>query len=49
MEAHGGFIPDGEVVLQPDRMSLAELPREQRIVGAVILAVLFVSFLLKIT
>lgn len=49
VEAHGGFIPDGEVVLQPERMSLAELPREQRVIGALILAVLIVSGLLKLT
>ncbi|MFB7496053.1 hypothetical protein ACFC09_15400 [Streptomyces sp. NPDC056161] len=49
MEAHGGFIPDGEVVLQPERVSLAELSREQRIVGAVILAVILVSLVFKVT
>lgn len=48
MEAHGGFIPDGEVILQPERMSLVELPREQRVVGMVILAVVLVSLLFKI-
>lgn len=49
MEAHGGFIPDGEVVLQPERMSLAELPRDQRVLGAVLLALIVVSVLVKIT
>lgn len=49
MQAHGGFIPDGEVVLQPERMSLAELPMEQRIIGAVVLAVVLISLLVKIT
>lgn len=47
VEAHGGFIPDGEVILQPDRMSLAELPMEQRVIGAIILAVVLLSLLIK--
>ncbi|WP_413808157.1 hypothetical protein [Streptomyces sp. OE57] len=48
MEAHGGFIPDGEVVLQSERMSLAELPTEQRIIGAIILALILVSLVFKV-
>ncbi|MGV2914586.1 hypothetical protein [Streptomyces alfalfae] len=48
MQAHGGFIPDGEVVLQPERMSLAELPREQRVIGAVLLAVILLAFFIKV-
>lgn len=49
VDAHGGFIPDGEVVLQPERMSLAELPRQQRVLGAVLLALIVVSVLVKMT
>ncbi|MET9819592.1 hypothetical protein [Streptomyces sp. NPDC006355] len=47
MTAHGGFIPDGEVVLQPERLSLAELPREQWVIGGLILAVVILSAVAK--
>lgn len=47
--AHGGFIPDGEAILQEPRMTLADLPRDQRIACGIVLAVLLVSFLFKIT
>lgn len=46
---HGGLKPDGEQVLQPERMRLADLPREQRIVGGILLAVILLSFLAKVT
>lgn len=49
VEAHGGFIPDGEVILREERMSLAELPREQRIACGIVLAVLAVSLFFKLT
>lgn len=47
MEAHGGFIPDGEAVLQPERMRLADLPREQRIMAGVLLALIVLSLIVK--
>ena len=45
---HGGLRPDGEQILQPERMSLAELPRDLRIVGALILGAVLVSLLAKV-
>ncbi|MCF3960301.1 hypothetical protein [Streptomyces fuscigenes] len=48
MQAHGGLIPDGELVLQPARMSLAELPTEQRVAAVVALALVLALVLFKI-
>jgi ribosomal protein S14 len=46
--AHGGFIPDGEVIIEPERMRLADLPREQKVFGVVALVVIVLSVLFKI-
>lgn len=48
VRAHGGFIPDGEVILEPERRTLADWSREQTIAGAVLLAVVLVSLLAKV-
>lgn len=48
VQAHGGFIPDGEVVLQEERMSLAELPADLRIIGGIILALIVLSLVVKV-
>lgn len=44
---HGGHIPDGEQVIAPQRMSLLDLPREQRIAAVVIALVLVVACLIR--
>lgn len=47
--AHGGLRPDGEQVIEPERLRLVDIPREQKVVGAVLLAVIVLSLLFKIT
>lgn len=39
---HGGHIPDGEEFLEAARMRLVDVPREQWIVGLILLAVFVV-------
>ncbi|MDX2647932.1 hypothetical protein PV341_31060 [Streptomyces sp. PA03-1a] len=44
---HGWHIPDGEQVIAPQRMSLLDLPREQRIAAVVLAVVLVVACLIR--
>ncbi|MFD4315031.1 hypothetical protein [Streptomyces sp. NPDC058548] len=40
---HGGHIPDGEKVLEPERFNFFDLPREQLIFGPLIILVFIVG------
>lgn len=44
---HGGHVPDGEQVVEPERFNFFDLPREQQIGGAVILLLILVAALVK--
>lgn len=48
MRAHGGLIPDGEVILQPERFRLADLSTEQRVIGGILVALILLSLAAKI-
>ena len=40
---HGGHIPDGEAVLEPEKFRLYDLPREQWIGGGLMLLIIIVG------
>ncbi|MFJ4846297.1 hypothetical protein [Streptomyces sp. NPDC088733] len=44
---HGGHIPDGEQIIAPRRMSLLDLPGEQRIAAVVLTVVLVVAYMIR--
>ncbi len=44
---HGGHLPDGEQIVEPERFSFFDLPREQKIAGTLMIAVLVVAFLFR--
>lgn len=44
---HGGHIPDGEEILEPERMRFVDLPREQKIATVVVALVILVGVLIK--
>ncbi|MFI9026349.1 hypothetical protein [Streptomyces sp. NPDC053560] len=46
---HGGHVPDGERVVEPGRSSFFALPREQQIVGTVMIVGLVVALLVRFT
>ncbi|MFZ3595088.1 hypothetical protein [Streptomyces sp. BH104] len=45
---HGGHIPDGEQIVEPERFSFFDLPREQRIGGALMVAVLVIALVVSV-
>ncbi|MDX3069544.1 hypothetical protein PV518_46760 [Streptomyces sp. ND04-05B] len=44
---HGGHIPDGEAILEPERMRFADLPPVQKVATVVVALVLLVGVLIK--
>ncbi|MFD8774521.1 hypothetical protein [Streptomyces sp. NPDC059916] len=44
---HGGHVPDGEQIVEPERFGFFDLPREQKIAGTLMIAVLVVAFLVR--
>jgi hypothetical protein len=41
--AHGGHVPDGEKIIEPERFSFFDLPREQQIVGTLMIVIVIIG------
>ncbi|MFF0395151.1 hypothetical protein ACFYSJ_05095 [Streptomyces sp. NPDC005248] len=44
---HGGHVPDGEQVMEPDKFNVFDVPREQWIVGGIMLLVIVFGLLYR--
>ncbi|MET8538031.1 hypothetical protein ACFRCW_43425 [Streptomyces sp. NPDC056653] len=44
---HGGHVPDGEQVMEPDKFNVFDVPREQLIVGGIMLLVIVFGLLYR--
>ncbi|WSA81689.1 hypothetical protein OG930_42995 [Streptomyces sp. NBC_01799] len=44
---HGGHVPDVEQVMEPDKFNVFDLPREQLIVGGIMLLVIVFGLLYR--
>ncbi|MET7550263.1 hypothetical protein [Streptomyces sp. NPDC005078] len=44
---HGGHVPDGEQVMEPDKFSVFDVPREQWIVGGIMMLVIVFGLLYR--
>ncbi|WP_326815918.1 MULTISPECIES: hypothetical protein [unclassified Streptomyces] len=44
---HGGHAPDGEQVMEPDKFSVFDVPREQWIVGGIMMLVIVFGLLYR--
>ncbi|MEU8834872.1 hypothetical protein [Streptomyces sp900116325] len=44
---HGGHVPDGEQVMEPDKFNIFDVPREQWISGGIMMLVIFFGLLYR--
>lgn len=47
-EFHGGHVPDGEAILEPEPFRLSELPRNQLMFGVIVLVALVIAILIRV-
>ncbi|MGW1708973.1 hypothetical protein ACWCP8_26480 [Streptomyces sp. NPDC002206] len=45
---HGGHVPDGEQVMEPDKFNVFDVPREQWVVGTLMIVVIVTGILYRL-
>jgi hypothetical protein len=44
---HGGYIPDGESVIEPERFHFSDVPRQQWIFGSIAVVFVVIAILIR--